>query len=659
MTILAMMLGKPASPATECGYNPLIAGMLSQTSEARWADWISKLSGETPVQVSGQTVSIQSRHTRRMFSGDPAARAFDYVQELLNGWLGERARFEVDPFLVYKPPEEVYNAQNLIVDIPGVTRPAEIVVLSAHLDSISTHLTAPAPGADDNASGVAAVLEAARLFRQYRFARTIRLILFTGEEQHELGSRAYLADHPPKGVVGVINLDMIAYDKDQDHCLEIQTSTLPASQPIAQCLIDTIPAYHLDLKTETVTAGSSIESDQSSFWAYGVGAVLLWENVTIPIGAGACPNTDTTPYYHSANDRLEHLNRATGFATAQAGIAAVAGLAQPLALCRDAECQDAPNLDTAHFWEGLQYSVQRAPMPPPIRSTPTVPAILLPAPLATSTATPAYLPARVNVAALDVWNDPRNAGNIQQRETQLLLGERVLILQTSAGWAQIVAVEQPSHKHALGYPGWVRAQDLTPDWEESEIWAVVMIPRVEILAQPTPSAGPVSLALFDTRLAVSAQKPGWVEVHLPDGRGGWIAQSGVRLSARPDEPYQLNALLETAQMLTGTPYAWGGAAPNAFDCSGFIYRLFHAHGLRLARDAQDQALLGLSVPNEALVPGDLLFYASTPGGPITHVALSAGNGQMFDAALATGLTRRPMQDIAKNRVVINARRVSK
>jgi hypothetical protein len=268
-----------------------------------------------------------------------------------------------------------------------------------------------------------------------------------------------------------------------------------------------------------------------------------------------------------------------------------------------------------------------------------------------------YPLATVNVAASDVWNDPRNAGDIQERETQLLLGERVMILQTQTGWAQIVAVEQPSYKNALGYPGWVRAQELTPGWKESDLWAVIMFPRVRILEQPDPAAASILIAFFDTRLAVTAQKPGWAEVRLPDGRSGWIAQSWLRLSANPDEPYQPDALLETAQLLTGATYAWGGASPNAFDCSGFTYRLFHAHGLRLARDAQDQALLGQPVSNATLKTGDLLFYASTPGGPITHVALYAGGGQMFDAALTTGLTRRPMQDIAKDRVVMNARRI--
>jgi Zn-dependent M28 family amino/carboxypeptidase len=245
-----------------------------------------------------------------------------------------------------------------VIDIPGQTRPEEIVVLSAHLDSLSTRLDALAPGADDNASGVAAVLEAARVFRTYRFARTLRLIIFTGEEAVEVGSRAYLADHPPTGVIGAINLDMIAYDKDNDRCMELHTGPLPASLPLARCIQESISAYQLDLKTEIVAAGASDQSDQSSFWAHGVGAVLLWENTNIPAaGDGACAGTDANPFYHTPNDRLDRLNLETGIAAARAGIAAAAALAQPLGACRSQACDMDEATPARLYWQALQKRV--------------------------------------------------------------------------------------------------------------------------------------------------------------------------------------------------------------------------------------------------------------------------------------------------------------
>lgn len=347
----------PAQTGPVCGYDPLIAGMFSQTSQDRWTDWIAGLSGEKPVQVGGQTVSITSRQNRLMAERDPSAHAFEYVKEIVTGWLGSRAQIDAVPYLMYKPPDDIYNAANLIVDLPGATHPEEIIVLSAHLDSYTANLIAPAPGADDNGGGVAALLEAARIFRQYRFARTVRLAFFTGEEQYEVGSRAYLYTHPPKGVTADINLDMFSYDLDNDHCLELHTAMLPASQPLAQCFQQTIPAYRLDLKTEIITGAASQESDQSSFWAYGIGALMVAENITLPGAGSVCAGTDVNPYYHSSNDRIVHINLATGFAAARAGIATAASLAGPLALCRSEGCRDEtadgkdPAADT--YWRAL------------------------------------------------------------------------------------------------------------------------------------------------------------------------------------------------------------------------------------------------------------------------------------------------------------------
>jgi leucyl aminopeptidase len=247
---------------------------------------------------------------------------------------------------VYKPPEEIYNARNLIIDLPGETHPEEMVVLSAHYDTLSTSLLAPAPGADDDSTGLASLLEAARIFSQYRFARTIRFIFFTGEEQIEIGSRAYLLDHPQSGIVGVINLDMFGYDANNDRCFEIHAGGLPASQELAQCVLDGIAAYQLDLRAEVFAATAIGDSDHSSFWAYHWPAILMVENVIAPQPQqNTCGPIDRNPYYHSANDKLEHINVTTAFAIARAGIAAAASLAMPLGRCSDATCA-APALQT-------------------------------------------------------------------------------------------------------------------------------------------------------------------------------------------------------------------------------------------------------------------------------------------------------------------------
>ncbi len=85
-----------------------------------------------------------------------------------------------------------YRERNVVADLPGSGLPDEVVLLGAHFDSWD-----PAQGANDDGSGVAAVLEAARILKSLGIAprRTIRFVFFSGEEQALLGSRAYVAAH--------------------------------------------------------------------------------------------------------------------------------------------------------------------------------------------------------------------------------------------------------------------------------------------------------------------------------------------------------------------------------------------------------------------------------------------------------------------------------
>ncbi len=84
-----------------------------------------------------------------------------------------------------------YRERNVIADLPG-REPGEVVLVGAHYDSWDV-----AQGADDDGSGVAAVLEAARILKSLGVTprRTIRFAFFSGEEEATLGSRAYVAAH--------------------------------------------------------------------------------------------------------------------------------------------------------------------------------------------------------------------------------------------------------------------------------------------------------------------------------------------------------------------------------------------------------------------------------------------------------------------------------
>lgn len=105
---------------------------------------------------------------------------------------------------------------NVVAELKGTVRPGELYVVGAHLDSIAWDSMASAPGADDNGSGSAGVLEMARVLSGKRAAATIRFVLFSGEEQGLHGSAGYVRQLAQAGelskVKAMLNLDMIAFD---------------------------------------------------------------------------------------------------------------------------------------------------------------------------------------------------------------------------------------------------------------------------------------------------------------------------------------------------------------------------------------------------------------------------------------------------------------
>jgi hypothetical protein len=98
------------------------------------------------------------------------------------------------------------DCYNVVGVHPGVTCPNDIYVIGAHYDTVAN-----CPGAWDNASGVAGVLESARVLSQHAFEATLVFIAFDREEEGEFGSTAYVRDHIEDHMYGMINLDSIAW----------------------------------------------------------------------------------------------------------------------------------------------------------------------------------------------------------------------------------------------------------------------------------------------------------------------------------------------------------------------------------------------------------------------------------------------------------------
>ncbi|MGN6545219.1 MAG: M28 family metallopeptidase [Aureliella sp.] len=118
----------------------------------------------------------------------------------------------------YQTRRETYDAlgdqaANIVVERIGTKRPDEVILLGAHYDTVST-----TPGADDNASAVAVLLEVSRLLTEYRSKRTVRYVAFACEEPpyfnlDSMGSQYHARQSRMRGdkIVGMLCLEMVGY----------------------------------------------------------------------------------------------------------------------------------------------------------------------------------------------------------------------------------------------------------------------------------------------------------------------------------------------------------------------------------------------------------------------------------------------------------------
>ncbi len=104
--------------------------------------------------------------------------------------------------------------KNVIATIYGKKKPNDIYMGIAHFDSTSKQPEVSAPGADDNASGTAAVLEIGRIFKDVSLDATVKLGIFSNEEQGRIGSKHFAKKAHEEGlnIRGVINLDIIGFN---------------------------------------------------------------------------------------------------------------------------------------------------------------------------------------------------------------------------------------------------------------------------------------------------------------------------------------------------------------------------------------------------------------------------------------------------------------
>ncbi len=282
-------------------FDPLIDGMVAKVDSAKYMKWIGDLSGEQEVIVGGQPLTFWTRWTANVQCD--SAEQFVYEQFQAMGYTDVR----YDTFNLLSQ-----ESRNVVATLPGTTTPENIYIICGHLDSRSFNMNLPAPGANDNASGIAVVMSAAEIMRQYEFNSTIRFLAVTGEEQGLVGSSRYAARAAANGdnIVAVINLDMVAWDVGT-YSIDIQGGT--GLEWLMQEMADACAQYTGLGTTQLNFSGGS---DHVSFQNEGFAAILGIQDEYSQYGC-----------YHRSCDLIGQNDWQMGTDVTRASIAAIADLA--------------------------------------------------------------------------------------------------------------------------------------------------------------------------------------------------------------------------------------------------------------------------------------------------------------------------------------------
>ncbi len=280
--------------------NPQIVQLLSKINRDTMALYIRQLSGDTSCIIGGSPYTILSRHKNQPGND----KAGQYIYEKFQSY-GLQVQYETFSS----------TGKNVIATKPGLNDSHAYFVVCAHYDDMPSGTTAP--GADDNASGTATVLELARVFSQYNFNYTIKFICFDEEEQGLVGSNYYAtqARNRNDSIIGVINLDMTGYDSNNDGLVDVHSNSVANTSQIANEWINNIYQYGVTLTHRLVP--SQPYSDHYSFQQKNYGAILVIES-----------DLDFNPRYHTVNDRYQYLNMNYAHKIAQVTAATAAEYAQ-------------------------------------------------------------------------------------------------------------------------------------------------------------------------------------------------------------------------------------------------------------------------------------------------------------------------------------------
>jgi len=288
---LVLILLLPVADAAAAVPGPV--ELRDQVDADRLQDDLRALTGHDPIPDGDDEVLVRTRNVHH-----PHHR-------LAGAWIEDR--FEAVPGLDVS--RETFDAAgesdlfNVVAELPGAEPDLPILILGAHYDSIASATvgwepaTDAAPGADDDASGVAAILEVARVLAAHPGGtrRTVRFVAFSAEEYGLLGAYEHVARVEDRGddVALMLSLDPVGYDPGGTSTLWVPYDA--RWEEPADRLAEVAAAQGGRLSITTIDAdliGGDARSDHFPFWDAGIPALHL---ASFP----------QPPTYHTVSDDLD------------------------------------------------------------------------------------------------------------------------------------------------------------------------------------------------------------------------------------------------------------------------------------------------------------------------------------------------------------------
>ncbi len=269
----------------------------------------------------------------------------DYIKQQMDSFTGlDSVAYDTFYINTAPSPYDTIALTNVVGFIDGSLQNNQYYMVGGHLDATANldgslnwdteWETARARGADDNASGIAATLEIARILSDpangFSSQASIRFAAFGAEERHPAytnnhwGSRFYAQNAFIDGddILGVYVLDMIGYNNTGNHYFNIVSDI--NSRPLGTNYLETRDVYSIAIDSNSEPFPSATYSDHDQFWIYRYPAILVIENA--PPWENNSPWYNANPFYHRQSDSTSTVNIDQVVKIAQVTLATIASL---------------------------------------------------------------------------------------------------------------------------------------------------------------------------------------------------------------------------------------------------------------------------------------------------------------------------------------------